>query len=448
MERTKKLLLLAGILCLLGAGAAYGSGFNIYEAGARATALGGAFTATADDGSAIFYNPAGLAFLDGMALDLNLMPIIPTAEFTGATPPDGSDHASGKTADQTFPIPGAYFYKNTGELTYGIGLYAPFGLGVKWADPDTWVGRAVSYNVDLATVYVTPAIAWRVNEDVALSFGMDIAHTSITLNRRMLSSGLGMVMEFDAVDVTIDGGSDFSFTPSAGAMIKANDKLTFGLMYHHKKTMMIDEGTLTLENIAPAGFAANVDALITGLGGDSHTGSTELKLPHMLSLAVAYQLTEQARVEFDAVHFGWSHFDEIFLDFGNEMLNSTIPEAYEDVWQLRFGAEYDVNEKLTLMGGYVRDKSPQPVESMSPLLPDSNRDDFSFGVQYQVSDKITLTGTYMSVNFEERTNVGADGRQIVFPEEQEEHGLGPYPNPAGTYDSYADIFGIGISYRF
>ncbi len=447
MEGIKRLLLLAGVLCLLGAGAAQGAGFNIYEAGARATALGGAFTATADDGSAIFYNPAGLAFLEGSALDLNLMPIIPAAEFTGAMPTDGSDPAQGKTADQTFPIPGAYYYQNLGDLTWGIGLYAPFGLGVKWDDPDNWVGRAVSYNVDLATVYVTPAVAWKVDEDVALSFGVDIAHTAIELNRRMLTDFGGNNASYDVVDVTIEGHSDFNFTPSAGALIKASDKLSFGVMYHGKKSMQIPEGTLTLENIAPAALEANVDALIAGLGGDEHTGSTELRLPHMLSLGASYSFTDQLRLEFNAVHFGWGHFDELALDFGNELLNETIPEAYEDVWQLRIGAEYKVNEDLLLMGGYVRDKSPQPVESMSPLLPDSNRDDFSFGVQYAVNDRITVTGCYMGVNFEERTNV-VDGRQQVFPHEMEEYGLGPYPNPAGSYDSYADIFGVGISYHF
>ncbi len=447
MEGIKKRLLLASVLCLLWTGAALGAGFSLYEAGVKGTALGGAFTATADDGSAIFYNPAGLAFLEGTELDLNLMPVLPSAEFTGAYTLDGVTYPTGRTTEQTFPIPGAYFYKNDGNITYGIGFYAPFGLGVEWVDPDAWVGREISYDVHLATVYVTPVVAWKVSEDVALSVGMDVAHSDITLQRRMFSEAYGDVIEFEAVDVEIAGGSRLNFTPSAGALIKASDRLTFGVMYHHQKTMAIDEGTLTLTNVAPDQFAADVDTMIADLGGGTHTGRTELKLPHILSLAVAYQLSERFRVEFDAVHFGWSHFDEITLDFGDEALNQTIPEAYKDVWQLRFGAAYDVNEKLTLMGGYIRDKSPQPVEAMSPLLPDSDRDDFSVGVQYDLSERVTLTGTYMSVNFKERGNV-VDGRQVVFPEEVAEYGIGPYPNPAGSYDSYADILGVGLTYRF
>src|ERR1051325_8974609 len=40
---------------------AFAAGFSIFEQGAKATAMGGAFAATADDPSAIFYNVAGLA---------------------------------------------------------------------------------------------------------------------------------------------------------------------------------------------------------------------------------------------------------------------------------------------------------------------------------------------------------------------------------------------------
>src|SRR5581483_9185921 len=57
--RTFRLLVLPLILTI--ASSAFGSGFALFEAGAKAVAMGGAFAATADDPSAIFYNVAGLA---------------------------------------------------------------------------------------------------------------------------------------------------------------------------------------------------------------------------------------------------------------------------------------------------------------------------------------------------------------------------------------------------
>ena len=44
------------------------AGFLAIEEGARATGMGGAFTAVADDATAVFWNPAGLAFMDGFKL--------------------------------------------------------------------------------------------------------------------------------------------------------------------------------------------------------------------------------------------------------------------------------------------------------------------------------------------------------------------------------------------
>ena len=438
MRGNKRMTMLA-IVVLLAAGQSLAGGFNIYEAGAKATALGGAFTATADDGSAIFYNAAGLAFLEGSAIDLNLMPIVPGAEFTGARRPDGG-HSTGETVDQTFPIPGLYYYQNTGDLAWGIGVYAPFGLGVEWADPESWVGRALSYDVDLATVYISPSIAWKVSESVAMSMGVDIAHTAITLNRYKVLPGNDM-NGINAIDITIEGDSEFNFSPALGTLIKATDKLSFGAMYHHSKKMAIKEGTMTLTNIAEPGLAPSIDGLIASLGGPTHSGTTQLKLPHMLAIGAAYQFNDKLRGEIDMVHFGWSNFDELSLDFGNELLNETIIEAYEDVWQYRVGLTYELSKTLTGLAGYVKDETPQPVESMSPLLPDSSRNDWSFGLAWKASDKMTLTGTYMAVLFDERTNI-IDGVQQAFDDEDLE------TNPGGSYDSVANIFGIGISYKF
>ena len=61
MRLLTRLSLLIPATILAVGGVAFGSGFSIFEQGAKATAMGGAFVATADDPSAIFYNVAGIA---------------------------------------------------------------------------------------------------------------------------------------------------------------------------------------------------------------------------------------------------------------------------------------------------------------------------------------------------------------------------------------------------
>ena len=57
------------LLCALcGAPRAWGSAFAINELGVRAQGMAGAFASIADDGSAIFFNPAGMAFLCAAAM--------------------------------------------------------------------------------------------------------------------------------------------------------------------------------------------------------------------------------------------------------------------------------------------------------------------------------------------------------------------------------------------
>ncbi|MEM8997757.1 MAG: outer membrane protein transport protein, partial [Acidobacteriota bacterium] len=56
------------LACLLLAGSATGafaSGFSIFEQGAKASGVAGAFTAIADDASANWYNPANLVWMEG-----------------------------------------------------------------------------------------------------------------------------------------------------------------------------------------------------------------------------------------------------------------------------------------------------------------------------------------------------------------------------------------------
>ena len=428
-------IVLAMCLLLAGSGTAWAAGFNIYEAGARATALGCAFTATADDGSALFYNAAGLSFMTGHKVELNVMPIGPRFRFTEAERAAG-DVATGEAADKLYISPGVYFTHNPGgRIAYGVGAYAPFGLGVEWLNANEWIGRQISYDVGIETIYITPAASFLITDELAFAVGLDVAFQHLKLQKMTLHPTEGV----NALDTTIEGTSDLNVTPSLGLMYRPAPELSFGIMYHHKKTLKFRDQDATLNNMIPAGgVGADWPAtLLAGLGGSDQKVGADFKIPYILAFGISYRFSERFRGEADLVHFGWEHFDQLNLDFATDALDQTIHFDYENTWQYRFGVEYvAMPEQLTLMAGYVRDKTPQPLKSVSPLLPDSDRNDYSIGAQYK-HGQWEFTLSYMAVISEERTNIS--GGLPANPDEA---------YPVGTYKSLANIYGLGVGYNF
>ena len=430
----KRFLLLAPALglLLLGAGLAHATGFSIYEASARATALGCAFTATADDGSALFYNAAGLSFQTGRSLGLNTVAVAPQFKFAGHLT-QGDALQRGESENKVFLVPGAYYTaRPTDKLAYGVGMYAPFGLGVVWKDGAEWVGRRVSHDVSIQTVYVTPAVSYMVGEGCALALGADVATQYLSLSKFTPEPQFGT----NALESKISGRSKPNVTPTVGFMLRPSPRVSVGAMYHFGKTMKFENRDATLTNVQAAGdtWAA---ALLTGLGGSNQTVSSELNLPSMMSLGLALtDRTGKIRVEGDYVRFGWHTFSELALDFTNDALDQTIHFDYEDSWQARFGAEYTVNDDLRLQFGYVRDKTPQPLKAVSPLLPDSDRNDYSFGFNYK-KGTWDLSASYMAVVGSARTNI-QDGEPLRNTTDY----------PFGTYKSVANLYAVGVRHNF
>src|SRR5580704_13005300 len=75
-------LLLAGwVSCLLAGEIAFGGGIEVPMQGSRAAGQADAFTAQADDPSAIFYNPAGLTQLHGTQITAGAYYLQPLFKF-------------------------------------------------------------------------------------------------------------------------------------------------------------------------------------------------------------------------------------------------------------------------------------------------------------------------------------------------------------------------------
>src|SRR5215468_3989963 len=99
MRRTRFPAFLVGCVLstALSAATVHAAGFEILEHGAAATGMVGAFTAKADDASAIFYNAGGLARQQGLQLYLGTTLIATTNSASSSDPmyiPGGKSDAN------------------------------------------------------------------------------------------------------------------------------------------------------------------------------------------------------------------------------------------------------------------------------------------------------------------------------------------------------------------
>src|SRR5205809_293093 len=107
LRRFTRTWVLVSAIILVGA-SAFGSGFSIFEQGAKATAMGGAFCATADDPSAIFYNVAGIAQQRHMTVLAGATFINFANEFKGDPNDPFASGTTGQYKRHTFIPPNVY----------------------------------------------------------------------------------------------------------------------------------------------------------------------------------------------------------------------------------------------------------------------------------------------------------------------------------------------------
>src|SRR5215210_2015975 len=120
-------------ICLVTSVTAFGAGFSIFEQGAKATGMAGAFVATADDPSAVFYNPAGLAQQRELSVLAGATFINFTNEFNGDPNDPFTSGTQAKYDRHTFVPPNAYVTVPIGQnLTLGLGVFAAWGLRTDW----------------------------------------------------------------------------------------------------------------------------------------------------------------------------------------------------------------------------------------------------------------------------------------------------------------------------
>lgn len=406
----KKLRLL--IISLVVSTQLFASGFQINEHGARGMAMAGAYTALALDGSALFYNPAGLSQLDGTQIMLGTTLISPSASFRGVAP--AIDETSMESAIFT-PINLYVTHKLNDKWAFGFGVNNQYGLGSTWNE--NWVGKYIAIETEVQTFYFTGGASYKFSD----KFSVGVTASYVYGNVKILKKA--PLTPFNA-DAKIDlSGTAGSFAYSVGLLYKPSDMLSIGLNFRSNTTL---DFAGSADVSAPSALSSLVPS------GDI---TAPLTLPFNVTLGLALTPIEALTVSADFQYVGWSSYDKMEVTFTESNVVSTSPRNYDNSWIARLGAEYHMSDKFDLRGGLLYDKNPVKDEFVEPSLPDADRLGLNIGVGYKITPNISVDLAYMFLRFAERT--------ITNSEVDYTAGAAGFN---GTYSSSAHLLGLNFSY--
>jgi long-chain fatty acid transport protein len=358
--------------------------------------------------------------------------------------------------------PHFYFqYAINPRVSVGAGVYAPYGLASKW--PLDFEGRFVSYHAKLSTIYAQPTLAYAFNDRVSVGGGLTIGISSVELNRREDLARVPLAgvpgLTFGAL---VDPQTDFENTQlkssgatgvgvNLGVLVKVNERVRAGGRYLTQVTMSY-EGDVTFTPLSsnysvtkpnplglPVGtpidpFVAQVQAAL-----QNQPGNTEIALPAQLQMGVSVDATPRLKIAGDYQWIDWSAFDSVTLDFANPIPpDELLVQNYSDTSGIRLGAQFALRPMFRLSGGYFYNQAAAPDETVTPVLPEAQRNHFTAGFGWDLGPRITIDTAYQFVRTDDRRGRVVDAAPGSLP---------TVALNSGVYRSRGDLLGITFTYR-
>lgn len=375
---------MAAAAALLVSADAYPSGFQVMTQGARASGMGLAYAGVGGDPTAIFFNPAGIAWMNQVEGYLGANFITRTeGDFAGANPYPGEGVVESLEKNWYWFPNGYLVLPLTQELNVGVGGFAQYGLGLKWNNPNTtFTGQFISQNAVIQSLDTNLVFSYRLFPQLSIAAGVDYRFSKVQLERNQAAVNpfTGAVVPVAHVKLNSDLLENGGWGWNAGIMIKPVESISIGAAY--RSSIDVDyEGEATFTQ-RPTGNAA-LDAIVAAsLPTGNPPVLTTIDFPSSVNLGVGIQLPGQFLLALEADWTEWSTFENLTITFptlvGRDIFRATL---WEDSWAYRVGLEKGFGA-WAIRAGYYYDNTPQPDFDVSPILPDNDRNVYTFGFGY------------------------------------------------------------------
>lgn len=440
-------------------GPAVAGNVDTFGIGSKASALGGAFAAYADDPFAIYYNPAGLTQLEGAMVSVGAHFIQPKLNVYGYEvkstvmgnlgPVDFTDRSSMLVVPHVgFGMP------ITDRLSAGVAVYVPYGLDIKWDSvaSATNLGAYNSYHSWYLREVVTPTVAYKFSDCLSLGVGISLGKSKSGVDRLIFAPGTSLYNQNVLTDLKDDG----NWSANVGLLYKPLDNLSFGVTYRGRTETKFKGTTRLLNSASTITVMTAGGAVTVPLSNTEVNATTTIDHPEQIQAGVRFLPFKQLSLEADVTWTHWAIIDGYTVEFDRAFLDAPLLGAsnpgrtseyfardWNNTTQFRFGVEWQVNEMLALRGSYFYDPSPIPDETMDLQWPDADKHTFAFGVGLNFGN-FSIDGVVQYLIVETKRNIGGESENL-----NDTYSIGgTSPTVSLTADGYMWAWGLTLNYKF
>ena len=375
------------LILVLGFAAAAASAsetLSVVPDSAQALGIVGGRYANLKDASAVRVSPANILQIEKSELLINTAAWYGDIRFSGA---------NGQSVQMNKPwvFPASMYFVQPiipGRLSFGLGVSTPYGMASVYPqNMDGNLRYVLPYSSNLLTVDITPAVAFKLTDDLSVAVGLDIMYADLKMKQFYSWLPFGSAMEGDLQM----HGQGWGLGAYAG--------VNWTIAKKHRIALV---GRLPVK-VAFRGDlkATNMPAAAQALGfSPSSTFNSDMTFPGSISAGYGYDVTDRFTVGFD---FKWSQntsHDDLPLQIANNqgLLGGATSSVFgwRNSIDVGTGMSYQLNESWTLRGGYMFSENSQPATTYSPVVCTNDRSVFSLGVGWRGKTRgVDLTYAYV-----------------------------------------------------
>lgn len=390
---------------------AYSAGLQLMPGSPNSGTAGAGHAAMGLGAGSAWANPATMTLLEGQHIAVGVIHAKTDVQFKGEEeassdalrPGEPDPYINGGNAGGSINIPSfSYVNSLTNDISLGFSLVVPFGNALDY--DDDWEGNNVATHVSMQTLQAMPSIAYRINEQFSLGFGITANETEVAQELKLM----GMDVELAADSL------DYGWT--LGGLYELNSEHRFGFVYR-----------------------SQVDSDLKGdatIADESYDTSLNWETPASIVISGVHQVSTNTTVLWDLGRTFYSAFETTTVEVDDFPLFSEIEleRHWKDANRYAIGTQYQLTNDLILQAGYSFDESTVDTEDRSADLPLNDIHRYTAGVLYQATES---TGLAFGLEYADL------GKSKI-----EDSGDPLFSSPAGEIESSATVATFAINYQF